>query len=114
MNKQKASKAKGKRGEKQVAQILVEAGFEAKPGHYPEPDVVSNFPYRIEVKDQSRLRLKEWIEQALDDGGKIVIFKQKRGTWYAAIPFQELIEIIKMYDREWNAHNKLVKEFKST
>src|ERR1700730_13353433 len=90
----KFSRDKGKRGERIICHLLKQSGFKAERGWQScpsrqEPDIISDFPARIEVKNQERLNIQKAIRQAEDDNKSAlpscVVFKASRGAWYAAV-----------------------------
>lgn len=98
--KAKYSRDKGKRGERIIVHKLKAAGYKAERGWQAspsrkEPDIISDFPARLEIKNQESLNIKKAIRQAVKDNKTplppCVVFKASRGTWYAAIPFAELV-----------------------
>jgi hypothetical protein len=101
----KFSRDKGKRGERLIVHKLRAAGFTAERGwqaspNRKEPDIISNFPARLEIKDQERLNIQKAIRQAEDDNKgalpSCVVFKASRGTWYAAVPLEYLLGILRV------------------
>lgn len=100
-----SSRMKGQRGERAVAAILREHGFEAHRGSQSrggqeEADVVSSLPgYRIEVKWQERLNIwaacqqcDDDIDPADDDTVPLVVFKRNRSRWYACLPLEDFLK----------------------
>src|SRR5260221_7272244 len=102
--KARKSKRKGKRGEKEVSLILSSAGYSARVGRNPEPDVVSDFPFVIEVKRNEKLNIFAAIDQirkyCLDTGEKrpyAVFFRRNEDEWAVAIPLETLMEMLEDY-----------------
>ena len=101
--KGKSSRDKGQRGEREVCSILRSAGYRAKRGWQSrdggkgESDVVTDFPFRPEVKFQETLNIYAAIDQVNNDNSgtvpNCIVFKKSRGEWWAAIPFQDLIRL---------------------
>lgn len=98
------SRNKGKRGERHVANILKEHGYDAKrgvqyQGSPDSPDVVGLPGVHIEVKFTEHLNIWNALAQSERDAGEdevpIVVFKRNRSKVYAVLEFEELIEIIK-------------------
>ena len=79
------SRSKGKAGELELAHVLQEYGYEARRGHYPEPDVLGIPGVHIECKRREQLRILEWMEQSKKDAkpGEIpvVMHRVNRGEW---------------------------------
>lgn len=52
----------------------------------------------IETKRQETLRLPAWLRQAAEEappGTKpVVCFRQNRGQWYAALPLDDLLDLV--------------------
>ena len=67
------SRAKGARGERMLAQVLMGWGYEARRGQQfaggaDSPDVVApEFPWHIEVKNTKTVQLMKWMEQSKND-----------------------------------------------
>jgi Holliday junction resolvase len=100
------SRLKGQRGEREVAEILRRHGFQARRGFQArgeeEPDVVTALPgFRIEVKRCERLdlwRALRQIDDAIDPEDDVtvplLVFRRNRSRWYAALPFEDLLDLI--------------------
>jgi len=113
----KMSRNKGKAGEREVAALLREHGYEARRGQQfagnvgkvgpvitrigtDSPDVVHNVPHlHIEVKRCEALRLYAALDQADGDapGNKVpVIFHRKNGEqWVAVMYARDFLQYIK-------------------
>jgi hypothetical protein len=98
------SKRKGKRGEKEIALLLSSHGWTARVGRHPEPDVVSDFPFAIEVKRNERLnifnalaQIKQYCLYKKDHRPYCVVFRKNGDEWTAAIPLEKLIEMVRGY-----------------
>lgn len=90
----KDSRAKGVRGELEVAELIREHGFEARRGQQfsgggDSPDVVHNMPgIHAEVKRVEALQLYPALEQAIDDaapGNDPVVFHRRNGKEWVVI-----------------------------
>lgn len=103
----KRSKMKGKRGEREVANILKAHGHNARrTAQYcgstgDASDVIGLDGYHIEVKNVERLNLWKAIEQSRHDAmeaGKnevpVVVFKRSREKWQICLPFEEFLKIL--------------------
>lgn len=116
-----ASRRKGLAGERECADVFIDAGwtlrglessgdwlaFKGTPPHdngYTYLDgkqvaVTYNYPgYRslhVEVKRQERLRITEWVTQAEAEAPPgvppVVVFRQSRGRWYAVVALDDLL-----------------------
>lgn len=102
------SKDKGKRGERHVAKILREHGYDAKrgvqyQGSPDSPDVVGLPGVHIEVKFTEHLNIWNALAQSERDAGAdempIVIFKRNRSKVYVAMSFEDYIALYKAWER---------------
>ena len=98
------SKDKGKRGERHVAKVLREHGYDAKrgvqyQGSPDSPDVVGIPGVHIEVKFTEHLNIWNALAQSEKDAGAdeipIVVFKRNRSKDYVALSLENFIEIFK-------------------
>lgn len=110
----KASREKGKRGEREVAQRFKDAGFKdarrtvqycGKTGD--AADVVGVPRLHIEVKRVEREAVRKWIAQAIRDAaaggeGKIpVVCHRKSGDeWLVTLRLEDFLEIMKGVNNE--------------
>lgn len=114
------SKQKGKRGEREVANILKRYGYEARrTAQYcgstgDASDVIGLEGYHIEVKNVERLNLWKAIEQSTHDAmeaGKnetpVVVFKRSREPWQICMEFEEFLKILQNHQN--NAQNDRTK-----
>jgi Holliday junction resolvase len=93
---------KGKRGEREIVRELTEQGYEAFRGWQAagptEADIVSNFPFHLEVKFQERLNIYAAISQAENDSKGLkpyaIIFRKSRYNWHAAIELEQFIKLV--------------------
>lgn len=93
----KLSRDKGKRGEREVAELLREHGFEARRGQQfkgtsDSPDVIHNIPnVFIEVKRRESLSLYPVLEQAkLEAGANVpVVFHRRSDKPWVAIMYAD-------------------------
>lgn len=100
----RASKNKGKKGEREVANLLKDYGFEAKrgvqfgKGMSDNPDVKHNIPNtHIEVKRTESLSLYKAMEQAKEDakeGQKPVVFhRRSRQEWLVVLRAEDYLKM---------------------
>jgi hypothetical protein len=114
-----ASRRKGLTGEREVADLFERAGWTVrglessgdwlalserkwfKPAGWVDGADITIRPamtLHIEVKRQERLRLPEWLAQAKAEAPEgvppVVVFRQSRGEWYAALPLTELLGLV--------------------
>ena len=100
------SRQKGSRGERQVAQILREAGFEnARRGQQfsganGDADVVGLPGVWLEVKYRERLNIYEAMEQAQRDsqGMEIpwVVHRKNNRPWLCTMSFEEALLLYRL------------------
>lgn len=96
---------KGKRGEREVAQLLRDLGYPArrtaqncgKSGD--AADVIGVEGLHLEVKRCEQIRLDDWIRQAERDAAgtgniPVIVFRKSGEPWRAVVP---AIEFFKMY-----------------
>jgi len=98
----KMSRDKGKRGEREVAALMREHGFEARRGQQYQggddsPDVVHSIPnLHVEVKFRERVSLYAALEKADLDGPKVpVIFhRQVRKPWLITMEADDFLYLM--------------------
>ncbi len=90
------SKDKGKRGERQVAELLRQYGYKARRGQQfngiDGKDVVGFTGHHVEVKYTEAFRLYQALEQATADGsmGEIpIVFYRKNGKPWVVVMLAE-------------------------
>lgn len=105
------SRGKGARAEVDVVNYLREHGYpDARrylAGDGRQPGDVDGVPgVSIEVKNQERHSLAEWLDQAIAEAGTnlpVVAFKRRGkvnpGDWYAVLRFSDFVELIGDNDR---------------
>ena len=107
----KTSRNKGKEGEREVARILREKGYDASRGvQYhggpDSPDVVGLPGVHLEVKRTESLRLYDAMQQARDDAGKgevpVVLHRKNRHSWVAIMDMDNFLEMYMCYDKYRN------------
>ena len=98
----KASRDKGKRGEREVAQILREHGYDAHRGQQykggaDSPDVVGLPGFHIEVKRTEQARVYDFMEQAKAESAAgeipLVVHRQNGREWLAVMTFSDFLEV---------------------
>lgn len=104
----KASREKGKRGERMFASLLREHGFDARrgvqyQGSPDSPDVVGIPGVHAEVKFVEKLNLHSAMEQSKRDAGDgempIVAHKRSREEWLVTMRFDDWVELFKAYEK---------------
>lgn len=102
-----SSRRKGNRAEVEVARALREAGYEAETsraargGYQIGADIISDFPAVIEVKNQARLDLAGWWNQAqYQANGKPAVVIHKRvgkadpEDWWCTMDVRTLLRLL--------------------
>lgn len=95
-------RAKGARGEREVASLLREYGLPVdrtvqQSGLFVRGDLTGVEGYHFEVKRQETLRLPLWLRQAEDECGDavpVVAFRQNGGEWYATLRLRDLARVL--------------------
>lgn len=97
-------KQKGNRGEREVAAILREHGYDARRGlQYQsgqvEADVVGLPGYHLEIKRVERLNIHAALEQSRADAKEgevpVVVHRRSREDWLITMPFAEFLRLAK-------------------
>lgn len=100
----KFSRDKGKRGEREVALILREHGFEARRGQQycganGDADVVGIPGLHIEVKRTEKFRMYEALDQARNDAREdelpVVFTRKNNCDWVACLRLDDFMELFK-------------------
>ena len=101
----KASRNKGKTGEREVANILKEHGYDAHrgvqyQGGSDSPDVIGLPGIHIEVKRVNSLRLYSSLEQSRDDADDseipIVMHRPDRKPWVVVMDAEDFLDLYNM------------------
>ena len=110
----KYAKEKGKRGEREVANILKEHGFKARrTAQYcgntgDASDVIGIDGWHLEVKFVEKLAIMQAMKQAERDAEKhflthdevlkpVVIFRKTRDDWHVCMGLEDYIELIQLF-----------------
>ena len=102
----RAEREKGKRGEREVAALLVAYGFDARRDGRLDVDLVHNVDdVHFEVKRCETLRIPEWWRQALGaaapDGREVVLaFRTSKTAWRAVVDLEFLLALLALRRRE--------------
>jgi hypothetical protein len=102
------SRAKGKRGELELAHILTDAGFPAEraqqyKGGQHSDDIhcpsLKVHGFHIEGKRVERLNIDKAMDQAIKDSGglaavHLVAHRRNKGMWLATMPLDELLQLL--------------------
>jgi len=97
------SRAKGSRGELEVAAIFRAAGFDCD--RVPNSgalrikgDLYGSVPAHVEVKRGERVRLPEWWAQTADEAPAgmlpLLALRQSRRPWLAVVPLEALVGLL--------------------
>lgn len=99
---------KGARGELEVVQMARAAGFldaaRTSDGRSQigRGDVAGVPGVHIEVRRREAWALRAWLEQAEHEAHEhdlpVVAFRRNNGPWYAALPLDELLALLKHRD----------------
>ena len=104
----KRSREKGKRGEREIASLLREYGYDARrgvqyKGGQDSPDVIGLPGTHIEVKRTERLNLYDALSQSKADAGDdmpIVIHRKNNCEWVVIQPLEDWIELYRAWEVE--------------
>lgn len=95
-------KDKGKRGEREFAEVCRNHGFEVRRGQQYSgiegKDVVGLDGFHVEVKRQERVRIYDWMKQAIEDADQevpVVAMKCNRKPWLMVIRVEDFFRLIK-------------------
>lgn len=100
----KFSRDKGKRGEREIALVLREHGFEARRGQQycganGDADVVGVPGLHIEVKRTEKFRMYEALDQARNDAREdelpVVFTRKNNCDWVACLRLDDFMELFK-------------------
>lgn len=98
------SRQKGARGEREVAKILREHGYDARRGQQysganGDADVVGIPGIHIEVKRTESFRMYEALQQAVRDarGGEkpVVVHRKNDFPWVAVMDLEDFLQLLK-------------------
>jgi hypothetical protein len=101
------SRRKGNKAEQAVAKLLRDRGWQARTSRSVQgvqggPDIITDCPLAIEVKDQARMELAAWLDQAVAqaDGRTPVVVHHRRGKgnpaeWYATLRVDDLLALLR-------------------
>lgn len=105
------SRDKGARYERHIAHRIREWGYDAErgcqhAGGKDSPDVKHNMEgIHIEAKKVEKLNIWKALEQSERDAGEgetpIVVFSRNRAKDYVALPFEDFMNMYRIYAKEW-------------
>ena len=95
------SNRKGKNGERELASVLREYGFDARRGvQYhggsESPDVIGIDGVHIECKRCEQFRIYDWIRQSIRDAGTdvpTVMFRKNNEEWLVTMRLSDFVEV---------------------
>lgn len=104
----KRSREKGKRGEREIASLLREYGYDARrgvqyKGGQDSPDVIGLPGTHIEVKRTERLNLYDALAQSKADAGDdmpIVLHRKNNSEWVVIQPLSDWINLFRSWELE--------------
>lgn len=104
----KRSREKGKRGEREIASLLREYGYDARrgvqyKGGQDSPDVIGLPGTHIEVKRTERLNLYDALSQSKADAGDdmpIVLHRKNNSEWVVIQPLSDWINLFRSWELE--------------
>jgi Holliday junction resolvase len=102
-------RSKGNRAEREVIDLLRAMGWTSarrnlQSGGQGGGDVVEGpIDVHVEIKHREACRIWQWIEQAESEARPtdmpLVAFRRNRSRWYAAVPLDELLELVKLREK---------------
>lgn len=97
------SQTKGRRGERELAALLQQHGYDVRPGeplsYGQEADVVGLPHIHCEVKRCQQVRLETWMEQAtkdaqrFQDGVPTIFHRKDRSPWLVTMPLENWLQL---------------------
>lgn len=102
-------RSKGNRAEREVIDILHRFGWRSarrnfQSGGQGGGDIIAGpTDLHLEVKHRERCAIWEWISQAQAEARPtdtpVVIFRRNRSGWYAAVPLEDLLDLVALRER---------------
>lgn len=97
------SQAKGRRGERELAALLQQHGYDVRPGEPlnfgMEPDLVGLPKIHVECKRCQQVRLETWMEQAtkdaqrFQDGVPTIFHRKDRSPWLVTMSLESWLQL---------------------
>ena len=104
----KASRDKGKRGEREIAALFRAHGFNARRGQQykggpDSPDVVHDIPgLYVEVKFREQVSVFSALEQASRDAGyedtPVVFMRKLRKSWIVVMDADDFLDLMQRFE----------------
>lgn len=101
------SKQKGKRGEREVVQLLKKFGIKARRGQQfkgtkDSPDVICNRNWHIEVKFREKLNIYTAHDQAIKEAPlkktPLVFHRKIKRPWYVTLTAEDFLRLMQLKD----------------
>jgi hypothetical protein len=102
-------RSKGNRAEREIIDVLHAFGWTGarrnfQSGGQGGGDIIGGpADVHVEVKHREACRIWEWIGQAGDEARPtdtpVVMFRRNRSGWYAALPLDDLLELLALRER---------------
>lgn len=99
----KSSQAKGRRGERELAALLQQHGYDVRPGeplnYGKEADLVGLPKIHVECKRCQQVRLETWMEQAtkdaqrFQDGVPTIFHRKDRSPWLVTMSLENWLQL---------------------
>ncbi len=104
------SKRKGKRGEIEAVNLLKEYGYDARrsqqyKGTKDSPDIISNFPFYIEVKNKQNLNLYDAVKKTKEDSKEsliCIIHKKNNEEFLITFSLKDFLKYLSSKDFQEN------------
>ena len=97
------SRNKGAKGERELARILRDHGFDARRGQQysganGDADVVGLPGWHIECKRCKRVELDKWWDQATNDCKEserpVLMFRKDRDSWKVLLSLEDFLDLL--------------------
>ena len=114
----KSIRAKGRKAEKEIAQIFRETGIDKNAkrqllsgASYLKGDINTSIGYTVEVKKQETTQIWKWIKQAEEQAEKehqpsLLVFGRNNSPYYAVIDIYEFCSLFLKANRPLENINK--------
>ena len=109
----RSSQRKGADGERELAELLKEYGYQVERGpsqnYGTVPDLTGLSGIHCEVKRCEQLRPYEWMQQAVDDserfqdGMPVVFFRKNRKPWLVLVRLNDFMNLYRRYHDDYMA-----------
>lgn len=99
----KSQQKKGRSGELELVKVLNDHGFNVRPGrslsYGSEPDITGLSGVHVECKRCEKIRLSEWMAQAVrdavkfNDGMPVLFFRRNREPWLVTLRMTDFLDL---------------------